>query len=173
MGLTLHSFCPSGPVTPTGITRAPLCWCALWSPPSCRGTCGARACGTPISWPPSCGTPSPWTSPGWSTAPPTCTATAPTTRTSTPGRTPWSPWEPSVSAQLCKLRGMSQPLAPCLGLWVPAAGRRLEARFGGGRSLCILGEGSLVLVMVPTLKKCHVISGRGGVSTQQPALLSR
>lgn len=79
-----------------GTTRVRSCWCALWSPPLCHGTCGARVCGTPTSSPPSSGTPYPSTSPGWSTAPLTCTATALMTSTSIPGRTPLSLWEPLV-----------------------------------------------------------------------------
>lgn len=83
---------------PIGITRVRLCWCVLWSLPLYHGTSGARVCGMPTSLPPSYGTPSPSTSPGWSIVLPTCMATALTTSTSTPGRTLLSLWEPLVSA---------------------------------------------------------------------------
>lgn len=51
-------------------------------------------------------------------------------------------------------------------------GCHLELEFGGGWSLRILEEGALVLLVVPTLKEHHVVSGKGGVSTQLQALLS-
>ncbi|XP_069904064.1 stearoyl-CoA desaturase 5 isoform X2 [Oryctolagus cuniculus] len=81
-----------------GTIRSAWCSCASWSPPSCPGTPGERACGIPTSWLPSSATPSPSTAPGWSTALPTCTETGPTTSASAPGRTHSLLWVPLAKA---------------------------------------------------------------------------
>ena len=114
-----------------GTTRSPWCSCASWSPPWCPGTSGGRACGTPTSWPPSSGTPSHSTSPGWSTASPTCTETGPMTSTSVLGRTRSSPWAPSVSVGW-------EPLGT-VGVWTFLASRGFcgtcQGRQGSGLGL--------------------------------------
>lgn len=80
-----------------GTIRSPWCSCASCFPRWYPGASGERVCGMPTSWPLSSAIPSHSTSPGWSTAPPTCMETDPMTSTSTLGRTHWSLWVPLVS----------------------------------------------------------------------------